>query len=75
MQSTPLRSRRQRARYADKTFVGNTPVALIKSGGKQDFVTAEEFAEDLYGKPVDHIVFKEDMAALSLPSIPPVVTM
>lgn len=32
---------------------------VVKSGKKEDFITAEEIVEDLYGKPVDHIVFKE----------------
>ena len=55
-----LKTRRKKARYGDKTEIAGVPVAIIKSGKQTDFLTAEEFAEDLYGKPVDHIVFKED---------------
>ena len=35
------------------------PVVIFKAGKNKDFMTVEEIAEDVYGKPVDHIVFKE----------------
>ena len=54
----PLTTRRNNARYGDKIMIGNRPAAWIKSCKSEDFLTAEEFAEDLYGRPVDHIVFK-----------------
>ena len=56
---TALRSRREKARYGNRAFIAGKPVAVIKAGSKQDFVTAEEFAEALYGKPVKQIVFRE----------------
>ena len=56
---TALRSRREKARYGSRAFVAGKPVAVIKAGRKSDFVTAEEFAEELYGKPVKRIVFQE----------------
>ena len=56
---TALRSRRENARYGSRAIVAGRPVAVVKSGKKQDFVTAEEFAEALYGKPVERIVFQE----------------
>ena len=45
-----LRTRRKKARYGTKVEI---------AGQQEDFITAEEIVEDLYGKPVDHIVFKE----------------
>ena len=54
-----LRSRRENARYGSRAFIAGKPVAVIKAGRKSDFVTAEEFAEELYGKPVKRIVFQE----------------
>jgi exoribonuclease II len=44
-------------------MVGDTPVALIKTGKKSDFMTAEEIVEDIYQRPVDHIVFKDHEAS------------
>ena len=55
---TALRSRREKARYGNRAFIAGKPVAVIKAGRKSDFVTAEEFAEKLYGKPVKRIVFQ-----------------
>lgn len=55
---TALRSRRAKARYGSRAVIAGKPVAVIKAGGKRDFVTAEEFAEALYGKPVKRIVFQ-----------------
>lgn len=57
-EQTALRSRRENARYGSRVFIAGKPVAVIKAGNKQDFVTAEEFAEALYGKPVKRIVFQ-----------------
>lgn len=56
---TILRTRRKKARYGTMITVKGKPAAMVKSGSKTDFITPEEFAEDVYGKPVDHIVFKE----------------
>ena len=56
---TILRTRREKARYGTMVTVKGKPAAMVKSGTKKDFITPEEFAEDVYGKPVDHIVFKE----------------
>ena len=39
--------------------IAGQPLMVVKSVNKEDFITAEEIVEDLYGKPVDHIVFKE----------------
>ena len=44
-----LRTRRKKARYGTKVEIAGQPLMVVKSGKK----------EDLYGKPVDHIVFKE----------------
>lgn len=55
----PLTTKRTGARYGNKATIGNKPVAWVKSAKKEDFLTPEEFVEDVYGKPVDHIVFKE----------------
>ena len=55
----PLTTRRNKAHYGDRKMIGNTPAAWVKAGKREDFLTAEEFAEDLYGIPVDHIVFKK----------------
>lgn len=65
---TPLRSRRKNARYGTKTEMAGQPVMLVKSGKKEDYVTPEELFEDLYGRPVDHIVFR-DSSASSIPAI------
>ena len=54
-----LRTRRTKARYGTKVKVGGIPVVEVKSGKKTDFITIEEMAEDLYGKKIDHIVFKD----------------
>lgn len=59
-ENNALTTRRSHARYGDREFVGGIPVAVIKSGKRTDFITAEEFVEDLYGKRIDHIVFKEE---------------
>lgn len=55
-----LKTRRRNARYGNREVVGGVPVAVIKSGKNTDFITAEEFVEDLYGREVDHIVFKDN---------------
>ena len=36
---------------------GDKPVALIRQGGKADTISLEEFAEKLYGKGVQCVVF------------------
>jgi len=59
MAEVELRTRRTKARYGTKVNVGGIPVVEVKSGKKTDFITIQELAEDLYGKKIDHIVFKE----------------
>ncbi|MBQ5523602.1 MAG: hypothetical protein IIT86_12500 [Oscillospiraceae bacterium] len=63
MKNEPLYTKRNRVRYGDRRMVGDTPVALIKTGKKSDFMTAEEIVEDIYQRPVDHIVFKDHEAS------------
>ncbi len=57
-----LKTKRNHARFGDIVLIGDKPVALVKSGKKEDILTPEEFVEALYKKPVDHIniVFKEE---------------
>lgn len=57
--SVELRTRRNKAKYGILVNVGGIPVVEVKSGKKTDFLTLEEFAEDVLGKPIDHIVFKD----------------
>ncbi|MCR5347703.1 MAG: hypothetical protein K6E38_07990 [Fretibacterium sp.] len=52
-------TRRMKAHYGDKKILAGTPVMLVKSRGKMDFVTPQEILEDLYGKPVERIIFRE----------------
>ena len=59
MEEMELRTRRTKARDGTKVNVGGIPVVEVKSGKKTDFITIEEMAEDLYGKKIDHIVFKD----------------
>ncbi len=54
-----LMTRRMKAHYGDKKILAGTPVMLVKSRGKMDFVTPQEILEDLYGKPVERIIFRE----------------
>ena len=61
MEEKMLTTRRSHARYGDRMWIAGIPVAVIKSGKRTDFLTAEEFVEDLYGRPVDHIVFREEI--------------
>ena len=56
-----LKTRRNKARYGDRVIVNGVPMAAFKSGKKQDVMTAEEIAEDIYQRPVDHIVFKDQV--------------
>ena len=52
-------TRRMKAKYAKKRSICGQPVAEVKCRNATDYVTVEEFAEELYGVPVDHIVFKD----------------
>ena len=58
-QDTVLRTRRAKARYGTRTAIAGIPVLMVKSGKKHDYVTPEELVEDLYGRPVEKIVFKD----------------
>lgn len=52
-------SKRTRTKYAKRRKICGQPVAEVKSKNATDYVTAEEFVEELYGIPVDHIVFMD----------------
>ena len=56
---TVIRTPRKGARVGDRVIIAGQPVMIVKSGRTEDFVTMDEFAEAMYGKPIDHIVFKE----------------
>lgn len=58
MRDKSIRTPREGAKVCDKDTLAGKPVMLIKAGKKKDFMTAEEVVEALYGKKVDHIVFK-----------------
>ncbi|MBQ8945356.1 MAG: hypothetical protein IJ058_14355 [Lachnospiraceae bacterium] len=53
-----LKTRRNEATYGYYGTIGQKPVAHIRTNGKEDILTAEEFIEDLYGKKVKEIVFE-----------------
>ena len=53
--SVELRTRRNKAKYGILVNVGGIPVVEVKSGKKTDFLTLEEFAEDVLGKPMQII--------------------
>ncbi len=55
-----LVTKHNKARYGYRAEINGIPVAKIKSGKRMDILTAEEFVEDLYGKPVERIVFKDE---------------
>lgn len=59
MEEQELRTRRTKAKYGTRVNVGGTPMLVIKSGKRKDYLTYEEIGEDLFGKKIDHIVFKE----------------
>lgn len=59
MEMTALRTSREKARYGSRAIVAGKPVMVVKTGKKTDYVTPEEIVGALYGRPVDHIVFKE----------------
>ncbi len=63
MHNEPLYTKRNRVRYGSRKLVSGVPVAEIKSGKKSDIMTAEEIVEDIYQRPVDHIVFKDDLVS------------
>ena len=54
-----LYSRRSGTRYGTRVLVGDKPAVHVQSRGKQDYITPEEIIEDLYGKKVEEIVFKD----------------
>ncbi len=58
MEMTVLRTPREKARYGSRTMIGGKPVMVVKTGKKMDYVTPEEIVAALYGRPVDHFVFK-----------------
>lgn len=55
----PLRTRREKAHYGDRMIVGGIPVVRIKAGKKNDYMTAGEVIEDLYGAPIQCIMLKD----------------
>ena len=56
--AVPLRTRREKAHYGDKVMIGETTAVKIKAGKKNDYMTATEVVEDLYGMPIQYIMFK-----------------
>lgn len=46
-----LRTRRKKARYGTKVEIAGQPLMVVKSGKKEDFITAEEVVEDLMASP------------------------
>uniref|UniRef100_UPI0040571441 hypothetical protein n=1 Tax=Agathobacter sp. TaxID=2021311 RepID=UPI0040571441 len=55
----PIRTPRKGARLGNRQIVAGQPVLVVKAGKQEDFVTAEEIAEAIYGRPVDRIIFRE----------------
>ena len=55
-----LRTPRKGARLGDRVILAGEPVMVVKSGKVMDFITLKELAEEMYGKPIDHIVFKDE---------------
>lgn len=58
MEMTVLRTPREKARYGSRAMIGGKPVMVVKTGKRTDYVTPEEIVTALYGRPVDHFVFK-----------------
>ena len=52
----PLTTRRNKAHYGDRAIINGRPVANVKSRKTEDYVTLEEFAEDLIGQPVEKVM-------------------
>lgn len=50
---------RNKAHMCDRVYHGNQPVGFVKAKTRQDYMTASEYAEALYGKPVKKIVFMD----------------
>lgn len=50
-----MRTKRAHAKFADRGEIGGHKVAVIESRKKTDFLTIEEFAEELYQKPVKNV--------------------
>lgn len=60
-EQTVIRTPRKGVRVGDCIILAGQPVMIVKSGHTEDFMTMDEFTEAIYGKPIDHIVFKEDI--------------
>lgn len=52
-----IRTPRSSVKIGERVMHGDKPVALIRQGGKADTISLEEFAEKLYGKGVQCVVF------------------
>ena len=57
----PLLTKHFQAHYADKAYMGNNPVAYVKAGKKEDFLTPLDLIEQLYDRPVEcvYVLFKD----------------
>ena len=52
-----IRTPRSSVKIGERVMHGDRPVALIRQGGKADTISLEEFAEMLYGKGIQCMVF------------------
>lgn len=66
MEGNTLMTRRKKARFGTRKEICGIPVAEVKSGKTVDYITAEEFAEAIYGKAVKQIVFVDDSKSKGL---------
>ena len=60
MKPVDLTTRHYHAKYAQLIKINGTPFLVIKSGKKVDTITVPEIIEDVYGHPLEKIVFKDD---------------
>ena len=54
-----IRTPKMKAHMCDKVYRGGQPVGLVKSRSLRDTMTACEYTEALYGKPVRKIIFMD----------------
>ena len=55
----PLKTKRKCARYGSRVVVAGNPMMVVKQGNKEDYLTPEEFLQDMYQKTVKAIVFED----------------
>lgn len=58
-ESRELRSRRAGAHYGQRCLVSGRPAMKVKVGKREDYVTTEEFLEDMYGQRVLSITLED----------------